>query len=149
MLKTAQPERSKELFQTAGNLIKKTDSGHLTNKEVRMFYINQEIKKHLSPFYDRHELSADSMDDGINRILQKGDSLVCREVHPEFWIFSKNLEILNIVVVESYEHRLTGQIKHSQDANTFYLHRLNSNYPDVEFKLSEVRHIGVIEYASR
>jgi len=118
-------------------------------KSIIMPYVRQEIKKHLSPFLYHSTLGADSMDNGTNLCLLKEDKLVLREVNTEFWKRCENLEILNMVVVHSYEHNLSGIIKHTQGSKTFLLHRLNSTFEDVEFHLSTVKRIYVIEYASR
>lgn len=89
------------------------------------------------------------MDDGTNRGFLKEDELVCREVSLEFWRTYRNLEVLNIVTVDSNEQILTGKIKHDPGSKTFILHRFNSNFQDVEFDLSNVKHIYAVEFASR
>jgi hypothetical protein len=119
-------------------------------KNVVMMHVAPDIRKELTPFYREISMTNDSMDDGTIRAILKEDKIKCRLLSPIFWKWCKNLEILNLVIIETTEGLFwSGKIKHDPVNKKVFLQKFNSIWQDMEFDLSIIKAIYIVEYYVR
>ncbi len=128
-------------------------AGYLSSYQNHTYM--EELEK--IPFFTDHlgkgnylafEVRGDSMDDGSRDSIVSGDRLLCREVNSDYWRSKLHLNKWTFVIVHKTEGIIIKKITdHDIENGVITIHSLNSEYPDQQIELNDVKQLfNVIKF---